>query len=167
MTENPSPGARPGGRPAGAGAGAVVVFVVASVVGIGAWWALRAGHARSVTERLAPWAEAPLPRPGDPIDTTLAALGADVFQTHCAGCHALQGESRIGPNLEGVTGRRSFAWMRSMILHPDSMTRDDPAAQALLETSGIQMKVPGSPLEPVHARALIEFFRRLDGASGG
>lgn len=126
------------------------------------WWGTESTHRHTVSQRVAAWAEAPLPAPGDPVDTTLAALGSDVFQTHCAGCHALSGEQRVGPNLEGVTRLRSYAWIRSMVLHPDSMTRDDPAARSLLARYQVQMMVTGK-LGPGHARALIEFLRRLDG----
>jgi len=159
MSNDPS--ASPGRR----GPWALAVLAVASVVGVAVWWGMESAHRRMVSERVAAWAEAPLPTPGAPVDTALAALGSDVFQTHCAGCHALSGEQRVGPNLEGVTRRRSYAWIRSMVLHPDSMTRDDPVARALLQSYGVQMMVTGK-LEAGHARALIEFLRRLDGLQG-
>lgn len=159
MSENHS-------TPAGhRGPWALAVLAVASIVAVGVWWGSEASHRRGVATQVAQWAAAPLPAPGDPVDTTLAALGSDVFQTHCAGCHALSGESRVGPNLEGVTNRRSYAWIRGMVLHPDSMTRDDPVARGLLHQYGVQMMVVGG-LEPGHARAVIEFLRRFDGARG-
>jgi mono/diheme cytochrome c family protein len=159
MSNSPSTSRRSGGR---RGPWALAVLAVASVVGVAVWWGTESAHRRTVSQRVAAWAESPLPAPGAPVDTALAALGSDVFQTHCAGCHALSGEQRVGPNLEGVTRRRSYAWIRSMVLHPDSMTRDDPVARALLQSYGVQMMVTGK-LEAGHARALIEFLRRLDG----
>lgn len=130
------------------------------------WLAARAAEGRRTTDALAPWVGAPLPGPGDSIDARLAALGATVFERHCAACHAVTGEAKIGPNLAGVTLRRDPTWIRAMVLRPDSMTRDDPVAAALRERYGVQMIVVGD-VGPEHALAVIEFLRRVDGQGGG
>ncbi len=141
--------------------GLTLIGVVVVVV----WMLGRAANERGTTEALAPWAGAPLPERDDPIDAPLAALGAGVFERHCAACHAVTGEPKIGPNLAGVTLRREAAWIRAMVLRPDSMTRDDPVAAALKQGYGVQMMVVGEVGE-ARARAVIEFLRRVDGQGG-
>lgn len=36
-----------------------------------------------------------------------AVQGQAIFQMNCAGCHGLQADGRVGPNLQGVSKRKS------------------------------------------------------------
>ncbi len=155
MPENPSPGRRRKGPLAAA------ALALLSVVLVVIWLVARAAEDRRLSGELAAYAGAPLPAAGDPIDPRLAALGASVFERHCAACHAVTGEGKLGPNLGGVTLRREPAWIRSMILRPDSMTQADSAAAALKARYGVQMLVVGD-VDGAGARAVIEFLRRVD-----
>jgi mono/diheme cytochrome c family protein len=155
---NPSNAFRTRGR---SGLLVAVALTVVGALGVLVWMVDRAAEARRVTQALAPWADAPLPSRGDSIDARLAELGATVFERHCAACHAVTGEPKIGPSLAGVTLRREPAWIRAMVLRPDSMTRDDPVASALRQAIGVQMRVVGD-VGPEHARAVLEFLRRVD-----
>ena len=129
------------------------------------WWARRAAGADALDRALATYPTA-LPAPDAPVDTALARLGADVFEARCAACHAVTGTPHVGPDLLGVTERRSLTWIRSMILRPDSMTRDDPMARDLKNAyGGLQMMVPGG-MDAARTRAVVEFLRRVD-AQGG
>lgn len=127
------------------------------------WWIQRQARLAALDEALAPWGSHPLP--GDrraPVDSVLAGLGARVFETRCASCHGLTGsEGKLGPSLLGVTERRSLPWVTAMILDPDSMTRSDPVAQALLQEYGVQMMVPGG-MDLPRTRAVVEFLRQVD-----
>ncbi len=143
------------------GTPAMAVVVVLLVVAVVGWWARRGAVERARTEALAPWVGAELPEPGDPVDDSLASLGAELFRAKCASCHAVRGESPIGPELAGVTERRSPAWLQAMILAPDSMVREDPAAQSLKIRYQVQMMVPGG-IDAVETRAVLEFLRRVD-----
>lgn len=162
MSANPSTTDTRGRR----GLLSTIALTVVSALGVLFWMAGRGAEARRLTEALAPWADAPLPARGDPVDPRLAELGATVFQRHCAACHAVTGDARIGPNLAGATLRHEPEWIRAMVLRPDSMTRDDPVASALKQAYGVQMRVVGD-VGPAHARAVIEFLRRVDGQHQG
>jgi len=134
---------------------------------LAAWWLMRSAERRALAEDLVPYAAAQLPAADAPVDAALADLGARVFETRCAACHALTGAQKLGPNLQGVTNARDLAWIRSMVLAPDSMTRADPIARALLDAYGVQMTVAGG-MDGSAALAVIEFLRRADlGAGGG
>lgn len=154
-------------QPGRGGALPLALLVAACAVGLGAWWASRASEARELERALTPWAEGTLPAPGTPIDEALADLGARVFDARCQACHAVHGEPRLGPNLEGVTLRRDYAWFRAMVMAPDSMTREDPVARALLQGYQVQMLVAGG-MDAARTRAVLEFLRRVDaGPRGG
>ena len=101
------------------------------------------------------------PRAGDaPTDTALATTGAALFRSKsCTACHAY-GKRLTGPDLKGVTRRRTAAWMEHQILHPDSMVTHDPLSRKLFHQYGLRMTNQG--LTPEEARAIIEHFKRLD-----
>ncbi len=145
---------------------AAALLVLATLVGLGLWMWREAGDRHSIEQALASYASEPLPDSGASIDTTLAAVGARIFRKRCAACHAITGESRAGPDLAGVTGRRELGWIRHMILSPDSMTANDSVAAALKARHKIQMMLPGGA-SPAEARAVIEFLRRVDGGLEG
>ncbi len=103
-------------------------------------------------------APAASPAPSGPIDAALADQGAELFQTKaCVGCHKI-GERLTGPDLQGVTERRSYEWMIAMISNPDSMLRTDSTARALLAEYATPMANMGVSVDD--ARALYEYLRR-------
>lgn len=163
MADNPSPEA--GSSPPSVPSRTPAFLALACLVVLGVWWGVRAREGRALDRALAPYASAPLPQPGAPVDHALADLGARVFDTRCAGCHHMSGEPRLGPNLAGVTLARDAAWLRSMIMNPDSMTRSDPIARALLDHFEVRMMVAGG-MDAAATRAVLEFLRRADGGGG-
>lgn len=138
---------------------AALVAVVA--LGTTLWWVGDRAETRRIGEALEPYAGAALPSREAPVDSLLADLGSTIFRKRCSACHTITGESRVGPDLAGVTRRRDFGWIRSMVLRPDSMTVHDPIARELKEEYQVQMLTPGS-LADTHVLALLEFLRRVD-----
>lgn len=109
-------------------------------------------------------ADAPMPGRYDPVDAELADAGAWLFQHNCSACHHIGDATMIGPDLDGVTGRRSLEWIAAMIRRPDSMLVADSVAQRLLA----EYKVPmaNRRLDGARVRALVEFLRRADVGPG-
>ena len=105
------------------------------------------------------------PRAGESdYDEAKAKLGETLFQTKgCSACHAF-GKRVTGPDLAGVTMRRTAAWIESQILHPDLMVKQDPTARALFAQFALQM--PKQGLTPDEAKAVIEFFKHKDHEAG-
>jgi cytochrome c len=67
-----------------------------------------------------------------PTDPESIAKGEQIFTARgCPACHQF-GSKLVGPDLVGVTQRRSIVWMEKMILHPDEMLAKDPTAKQLL-----------------------------------
>ena len=105
-------------------------------------------------------ADAPMPARYDPIDAELADAGAWLFQRNCSACHYIGDTSMIGPDLAGVTARRSLDWIAAMIRRPDSMLVADTIAQRLLNQ--YQVPMADRRLDGARVRALVEFLRRAD-----
>ena len=58
--------------------------------------------------------------------------GSAIFAKLCAGCHSIGGGDRVGPDLDGLTLRRSRAWITEFLMDPIKMrSRQDPIALAL------------------------------------
>lgn len=91
------------------------------------------------------------------IDQKMADEGKSVFDVKCVACHKM-GEKFVGPNLEGVTTRRTPEWIMNMILNPTEMVAKDPIAKQLLgEMNGAQMA--NQNLTEAEARSILEYFR--------
>jgi mono/diheme cytochrome c family protein len=99
-----------------------------------------------------------------PVDKAKAEAGEKLFQTKgCSACHAF-GKKVTGPDLAGVSQRRTQLWLEHQILHPDVMTKEDPIARELFAKHSLQM--PNQKLTEDEARAVIEYFKHKDHEAG-
>lgn len=89
-------------------------------------------------------------------DAAVIEQGRAVFSDRgCAGCHQF-GAKLVGPDLVGLTERRTLPWISRMVLHPDEMTKRDPVAKDLFRTHMVQM--PNQGVQPADLPALISFI---------
>lgn len=69
-----------------------------------------------------------------------ADQGKDLFEKQCASCHTIGSGDSGGPDLKGVGGRRSVAWLERVIVEPDKLTADkDPVQLELVKKYGFEM----------------------------
>lgn len=102
---------------------------------------------------------APVQPPTGEVDAALASEGETAFQQKgCVGCHTVGGGKLTGPDLEGVTDRRSYEWFTAMVLKPDSMLQNDEAAKQMLAEYMTPMVYMGTTEQ--EARAIFEFLRQ-------
>lgn len=95
-----------------------------------------------------------------PVNDALAEQGTGLFKSKtCSTCHGF-GVRITGPDLKGVTHRRTAQWMQQQMQHPDVMTKQDPISRQLLGTYAVQM--PNLNVTDDEARALIEFLKKKD-----
>ena len=60
--------------------------------------------------------------------------GQALFARGCSTCHTVGRGDRVGPDLAGVTSRRSREWLSRFIMHPDKVREaGDPIALELFE----------------------------------
>jgi nitrite reductase (NO-forming) len=87
------------------------------------------------------------------------------FESKCVACHAIaDGEGKkIGPDLLGVTRRRSEDWITRFLKSPEKMLASDPTAKALLDKYKVPM--PNQNLSDAEIRGYIKYFRFNDGAA--
>lgn len=97
------------------------------------------------------------------LSPELAVAGEALFDARtCTSCHEM-GSSDMAPDLRGVTGRRTEAWLRRQIVSPEWMAEHDPVTRELVEQYGTPMSDLGVTDE--EATALLHFMLREDGGS--
>jgi mono/diheme cytochrome c family protein len=87
---------------------------------------------------------------------------AGLFATRCASCHTFGKGDRIGPDLKGVTDRRSREWLIDWIRSSTRMIQAaDPTARALYKKYG-QQRMPDFDLSAQQLASVVEYL-----AAGG
>jgi cytochrome c len=112
-------------------------------------------------EAQAPEAGEPSQAAESPVDESLADRGESLLQAKgCTACHTVGSGRLVGPDLSGVTERRSDAFIVGMILNPDSMLANDETAKQLLAEYFTPMSNQGVSHE--EAEALLAYLKRSD-----
>ena len=93
-------------------------------------------------------------------DPALVKQGGALFQRRgCAGCHRV-GDSKgtlEGPDLAGVTDRRTHEWLVSWLKDPTSMFGSDPIADAMYKQFH-NVKMPNMHLGTNEIEAIITYL---------
>ena len=81
-------------------------------------------------------------------------------------CHSVGEGKKLGPDVAGVTKRRSAAWLTRWLKEPEKMLQTDPDAQAMLkEYNNIPM--PNQSLTDTEIRQYIKYFQWIDAQPAG
>lgn len=101
------------------------------------------------------------PRAGESrADHEASERGEKLFQTRgCSACHAF-GAKKSGPDLAGVSMRRTAQWIEHQILEPDVMVKEDPISRELF--AKFMMQMPKQGLTPEQAKDVIEYLKAQD-----
>lgn len=94
--------------------------------------------------------------------SAVSAQSPEQLFTVCNACHTVGAGIRVGPDLAGVTERRSEEWLLRFIPSSQGMVRSgDPTANELF-TQFHQTVMPDQPLTPDQIRSILAFI-----AAGG
>ena len=101
----------------------------------------------------------PAATPTDPD----AVQGKLNFESKCLACHAVAGgeDKKLGPDMAGVTRRRTDAWLARWLKEPEKMLASDPAAQAMLKKYN-NVPMPNQNLSDAEIRQYLKYFRFID-----
>src|SRR5262245_5172622 len=84
--------------------------------------------------------------------------GEYLFSIKCIPCHSLGQETKVGPNLAGITHTRERQWLAKYIADPDQMLKaGDPIAKELFARYK-QMRMPNLQLSAEQVADLIAFI---------
>lgn len=104
-----------------------------------------------------------LPASATPTDAD-AVQGKLNFESKCLACHAVSGGQgkKIGPDMAGVTKRRTDEWLARWLKDPEAMLKIDPAAQAMLKQYN-NIPMPNQNLSDTEIRQYLRYFHFIDG----
>jgi len=94
-----------------------------------------------------------------------AVKGKMHFESKCLACHSIGQELKLGPDLAGVTKRRTTAWLAKWLKAPEKMLESDADAQAMLKQFG-GLPMPNQNLSDAEIRQYIRYFQWVDGQAG-
>jgi nitrite reductase (NO-forming) len=95
-----------------------------------------------------------------------AVKGKLDFESKCLACHSLGQGRKLGPDLAGVTKRRSDAWLTKWLTSPETMLKTDADAKALLQAFG-NVPMPNQNLGDAEMRQYIKYFHWADAQPQG
>jgi nitrite reductase (NO-forming) len=97
---------------------------------------------------------------GMPTDAGAIAAKLD-FESKCFACHSVGGGRKLGPDIAGVTRRRTDAWLTQWLKSPDKMLQTDADAKAMLkEYNNIPM--PNQGLSDAEIAQYLAYFHWID-----
>ncbi len=92
-------------------------------------------------------------------DVARAKTGEEIFQSGCNACHTIGGGRLVGPDLLGVSERRSEEWLVKFVQHSQAMVEaGDPVAVALFEEHN-KVAMPDQPLTKAEILAVAEYAK--------
>jgi nitrite reductase (NO-forming) len=95
-----------------------------------------------------------------------AVQGKQAFESKCLACHSLGGGRKLGPDLAGVTKRRTDSWLKNWLASPEKMLASDAEAKKLLtEFNGLPM--PNQNLPEAEIRQYLKYFKWYDEQGSG
>src|SRR6266545_2261401 len=94
------------------------------------------------------------------VDSAAAKRGESLFQNRgCVGCHSIGKGKRSGPDLAGVTQRRTLDWLRRWMKNPTPMFDSDSTAKALLAEFN-NTRMPNLRLKDDEVDALLQYIQQ-------
>ena len=101
-----------------------------------------------------------MPASATPTDPE-AVQGKQAFESKCLACHSLGGGKKLGPDLAGVTKRRSESWLQRWLRSPEKMLESDADAKAMLKEYN-NLPMPNQNLPEAEIRQYLKYFRWYD-----
>ena len=101
-----------------------------------------------------------LPASATPTDPQ-AVQGKLNFESKCLACHSVGEGRKLGPDVAGVTRRRSDAWLARWLKEPEKMLATDADAKALLQEYN-NIPMPNQSLGEAEIKQYIKYFHWID-----
>ncbi len=95
-----------------------------------------------------------------------AVKGQLEFQSKCLACHSIGGGKKLGPDLVGVTKRRTERWLTTWLKAPEAMLQSDADAKQMLKEYN-NLPMPNQNLSDAEVRQYIKYFKWADAQPAG
>jgi nitrite reductase (NO-forming) len=101
-----------------------------------------------------------MPATSTPTDPE-AVQGKLAFESKCLACHSVGGGRKLGPDLAGVTRRRSDSWLARWLKEPEKMLQADADAKKMLKEYN-NLPMPNQNLPEAEIRQYLKNFKWFD-----
>ena len=105
-----------------------------------------------------------MPASATPTDPD-AVMGKQAFESKCLACHSIGGGKKLGPDLAGVTKRRTDTWLKNWLAAPEKMLATDPEAKKMLKEYN-NLPMPNQNLPEAEIRQYLKYFKWYDEQGG-
>jgi nitrite reductase (NO-forming) len=95
-----------------------------------------------------------------------AAQGKLNFESKCLACHTVGQGKKLGPDMVGVTKRRTEDWLTRWLKSPEKMLESDPDARAMLKEYN-NLPMPNQNLSDSEIHRYIRYFKWADAQPAG
>jgi Putative multicopper oxidases len=95
-----------------------------------------------------------------------AVAGKQAFESKCLACHSVGQGKKLGPDLAGVSKRRSDDWLVKWLKSPEKMLETDADAEAMLKEFN-NLPMPNQSLSDAEIRQYIKYFHWIDAQPAG
>jgi nitrite reductase (NO-forming) len=95
-----------------------------------------------------------------------AVAGKLAFESKCLACHTVGEGDKLGPDVAGVTKRRSKEWLARWLKEPDRMLQTDADAKAMLAKYK-NIPMPNQSLTDAEIRQYLKYFEWIDAQPAG
>jgi nitrite reductase (NO-forming) len=106
-----------------------------------------------------------MPASATPTDPE-AVQGKVAFESKCLACHSMGLGPKMGPDVAGVTKRRSDEWLTKWMKAPEQMLKTDPEAQAMLKQFN-NIPMPNQNLSDAEVKQYLAYFHWFDAQPAG
>jgi nitrite reductase (NO-forming) len=90
-----------------------------------------------------------------------AVAAKQAFESKCLACHSIGQGKKLGPDIAGVTGRRTDAWLRQWLKSPEKMLQSDADAIAMLKEHN-NIPMPNQGLSDLEINQYLAYFHWVD-----
>ncbi len=95
-----------------------------------------------------------------------AVAGKLAFESKCLACHSVGEGKKLGPDVLGVTKRRSQAWLARWLKEPEKMLQTDADAKAMLKEYN-NLPMPNQSLSDAEIKQYLKYFQWIDAQPAG
>ena len=95
-----------------------------------------------------------------------AVQGKLAFESKCLACHSVGQGKKLGPDVAGVTKRRTDEWITRWLKSPEKMLETDPAAKAMLKEHN-NIPMPNQSLTDTEIKQYLKYFHWIDAQPAG
>jgi cytochrome c2 len=96
-----------------------------------------------------------------------AATGQENFTRTCAACHSIGEGKRVGPDLKGVTERRTEEWLLKFIKSSQTVVKSGDATAVALFEEYNKTPMPDSPYSEAEIKDILEYIKAGGGGGAG